>query len=247
MLLRRLAPSSCRNAVLCLFFLASASSSRADLHTYEITGSIDGTTVSDQFGGSYFASGSLPFGTSVPYTLTFILDDAAPLSLSGSGFSLFDTAIGGLSLEIDGQPDSVVAATSTLTATTSAFFHTWAPGAFQGSPGYSASIPSFEVEDGENPPVTVDFIGFEAVLFDSATALYAADPPELVVADLADATQTLMLLSWQDPGGNIRMGMSGTIDSITVPEPGSALLLACGAFALAGVGRMRRAVSPGRS
>jgi hypothetical protein len=245
MLLRRLALFSSRVLFFLLLAVAAVSDSRAELHAYEITGSIDGTSVSDQLGGSYFASGSIPFGTTVPYRLTFVLDDAAPLSLSGPDFSIYDAAVGDLALEIDGQPDTVVATTSSLTATTSSFFHTWSPGAFQGSPGYSASISSFDAEDGMSPPVTVDFIGFEAVLFDSTMGLYAASPPELVVADLSDATQTLMLLSWQDPSGNVRMGMSGTIDSITVPEPGLAAALATGllglGFAARGRARLHRA------
>lgn len=218
----------------------SAESARAALHQYEITGTIDGTSVSDEITGTYFPTGPIPFGTTVPFTLRFIVDDSAPSTSTGPGFNVYDDALLGLDMEIAGQPDSVVATRSAVIGTVGPSFHTWSASALRGALGFSHSIPGFDVEDGATGLLAVQFSGFEAVLFDATRSMYLADPPELIAPDLADSTQNQMRLYWDDASFSVRMTMGGTIDSITVPEPGLATSLGAGLSALVVAARLRR-------
>jgi hypothetical protein len=70
--------------------------------------------------------------------------------------------------------------------------------------------------------------------------MYLADPPELIAADLADSTQNQMMLNWDDASFSVRMTMGGTIDAITVPEPGLATSLGAGLSALLVATGLRR-------
>jgi hypothetical protein len=226
--------------LLALLVAFAAEPVRAGLHQYEITGTIDGSSVFDATTGTFFPTGPIPFGTTVPFTLRFILDDTVPATSTGPGFNVYDDAIAAVEMEIDAQPDVVIATRGSVTGTVGTSFHTWAPGAFRSAVGFAHSIPGFDVEDGGTGLLRVEFSGFEAVLFDSTRSMYLADPPELIAADLADSTQNQMMLNWDDASFSVRMTMGGTIDAITVPEPGLATSLGAGLSALLVATGLRR-------
>lgn len=231
---------SVRIGLLALLVAFAATPVRAALHLYEITGTIDGTSVSVAFGGSYFPTGPIPFGTTVPFSLRFVLDDTVPSTSTGPGFNVYDEALSFLTMEIDGQPNTVVATRSGVVGTVGPSFHTWSAGAFRNAVGFAHTIPGFDVEDGETGLLRVEFSGFEAVLFDATRSLYLADPPELIAPELADSTQNQVDLSWDDASFSVRMTMNGTIDSITVPEPGLTTSLGAGLSALLAAAALRR-------
>ncbi|MEM9177136.1 MAG: hypothetical protein AAGC67_18110, partial [Myxococcota bacterium] len=191
--------------------------------SYEITGTIDGFSFDSLGPVDYFPTGFVPYENGAAYTLTFTLDPSAPLTGSGATFAGYDTALSNLLLEIElfeGGFDFVSADEAGVFETFNAFFHTWAPGAFEGNPNFSSTIPDFDVEDDFGNTETVFFTSFDVVLFDDTLSLYTMNPAELVAPDLSDASSAQIDLFFQDFNtGDAFVAISGTVDTVTVPEP----------------------------
>jgi len=241
-----------RRRVLLSLFLAlpcllGAQQASAQLVSYTITGIIDGWDYEDLNFGDFEPDGDPPFAEGVPYVLTFTLNTAAPLTSSGPTFALFGSAVTNLLLDIDNGASCASAAVDGIIETYSGSSQSWAPGTGAFGPGCGGTIPSFDVIDFNTFDTdTTEFEGFEAPLLRNDAGFYSTFPPPLIAPELEDAQNAFIQLRFSGISGGPMpafMGINGTIDTITTPEPGFAALLSVGGFALATLARRRSTAS----
>ena len=229
---------------LLLLVVLAAGHAEAQLVSYTITGTIDGFDYEDLNFGDFEPDGDPPFAGGVPYVLTFDLNTAAPLTNSGPTFADYGTAVANLFLDIDSGSSCASGVLESIIETYSGLTQTWAPGAGAFGPGCVNSIPPWEVIDFNTlEQQTVAFEGFEAVLFRFDGGFYSSFPAPLIAPELADADDAFIQLRFSGVSGGPMpafMGINGTIDTITTPEPGVGSLVAFGVLALGAVAARRR-------
>ena len=226
-----------------------ASAAPAQLLQYTITGTIDGFDYQDLNFGDFEPDGDPPFAEVVDYVLTFELDTTAPLTSSGPTFAAYGSAALNIFLDIDNGASCAASAVDGILQTYGGLTQTWAPGAGAFGPGCFNGIPDWDVIDFNTfEQQTVAFEGFEAVLFRNDGGFYSTFPPPLIAPEFADIDVGFLELRFSGVSGGPNpafMGINGTIDSITVPEPHLASLLGAGVAGLAFASGRRRVKSNG--
>ncbi len=230
--------------VLATLLLLTAGAAHAQLIQYTVTGTIDGFDWVDLNFGAFEPDGDPPFAGGVPYVLTFDLNPSAPLTNSGPTFADYGTATSTLLLDIDGGSACASGVIEGILETYNGSNQSWAPGAGTFGPGCANTIPPWDVIDFNTfETQTVAFNGFEAVLFRFDGGFYSTFPPPLIAPELADADDSFIQLRFFSVSGGPMpafMGINGSIDTITTPEPGLGMLLAFGVLGLSTAAIRRR-------
>lgn len=173
--------------------------------------------------------------------MTFDLDDSVPFGTNGPSFAIYD-AISNVQIDFSSGSDLTLAAGDVVTSTGGGTNHAWDASGDIFSGG-SGTIPDLEMADFDGNFARGVCSQIHFVLFDNTGSMYAQSPPELFAADLSDSNSNFVEIVW-DVQGDTTFGiasMFGTVNSITVPEPGLGLGLAAG-LVLGGFGaRSRRA------
>lgn len=222
-----------------LFVSAAAGPAVAALHQYTVQGNLFGGLSSE----SFFPSGPEPFSEGATFTMTFVLDDAAPIGSSGATFGIYE-ALSNVEIDFDTGDFFDSSLGDVITTTSGGTNHGWDASVDVFSGTSSGTIPDVDFEDFDGNPAFGFFIGFQFVLFDNTGSMYSQSPPELFAADLTDSTSNFVALNWdvQNEFAQELASIQGEITSISVPEPAFAAALAAGALGIVVAAPRRRKV-----
>ncbi|MEM9174032.1 MAG: hypothetical protein AAGC67_02270 [Myxococcota bacterium] len=239
-----------RSVLACLLVagaLAGAGPADAQLQTFTITGTLDGSVVQSIGNVPVVPVGAVPYEDGAAYSLTFDFDTSAGVLFGGPNFLVYDPAL----LDIEGVvlpgggSDIFSADSGGVVEIFDLSIHSWRAGVLDTAPNFASTVPSVDVMDGDGTISTLPLSSFEPQFRDFSAMLYANVPAELIPPpDLSEVSEALVNMTFREiDGADVRqVSISGTIDSVTVPEPAFALGAGLGFAALALLPARSRAV-----
>ncbi|GEM_PF-2483569 len=219
----------------CVFAAVPAA---AQIHSYTITGTVDGANLDT---GSYLPPAVPPFAGGGTFTLTFDLDDSTPLTFGGATFADYSGAITNLDFTASTGEfiDSPMTGVFETTGGGGDAWFTTSGDIFQ--PGFATNIPDLMLDDGSGSFDTFFFEigGLDLLMSDSLGMLYLLSPPELIAPDATTTDLQVLEINWGSFFEDTAT-LPLTIQTISVPEPSGGTLFAVGCLALVSAASRRR-------